>query len=44
MVARLAAAAAIRAGEGRILGLVALMFMAIEAGRGFGEVGVDTGC
>ena len=42
MVARLAAAAAIRAGEGRILGLVALMFMAIEAGRGFGEVGVDT--
>lgn len=42
MIARLAAAAAIRAGEGRILALVALLFTAIEAGRGFGEVGVDT--
>ncbi|MEX1170470.1 MAG: HEAT repeat domain-containing protein [Chloroflexota bacterium] len=38
----LARTAGIRAGEGRILALVALLFMALEAGRGFGEVGVDT--
>jgi ATP/ADP translocase len=41
-VLTLARAAGIRAGEGRILGLVALLFGALEAGRGFGEVGVDT--
>ncbi len=35
-------AAGIRAGEGRILALVTLMFAALEMGRGFGEVGVDT--
>ena len=39
---RLARAAGIRAGEARILALVALLFTALEAGRGFGEVGVDT--
>jgi HEAT repeat protein/ATP/ADP translocase len=38
----LARAAGIRAGEGRILTLVALLFMALETGRGVGEVGVDT--
>jgi HEAT repeat protein/ATP/ADP translocase len=37
-----ARAAGIRAGEGRILGLVALLFLALETGRGVGEVGVDT--
>lgn len=35
-------AAGVRAGEGRILALVALLFAALESGRGFGEVGVDT--
>jgi HEAT repeat protein len=35
-------AAGVRAGEGRILALVALLFGALEAGRGFGEVGMDT--
>ena len=35
-------AAGVRPGEGRILALVALLFGALEAGRGFGEVGVDT--
>jgi len=39
---RVARAAGIRAGEGRIVALVALLFIALEAGRGFGEVGVDT--
>jgi hypothetical protein len=34
--------AGIRPGEGRILGLVALLFMVLETGRGIGEVGVDT--
>ncbi|HEX7949165.1 MAG TPA: HEAT repeat domain-containing protein [Candidatus Limnocylindrales bacterium] len=34
--------AGVRAGEGRILLLVALLFGALEAGRGFGEVGLDT--
>ena len=35
-------AAGIRAGEGRILALVAVLFAALEMGRGFGEVGLDT--
>jgi ATP/ADP translocase/HEAT repeat protein len=39
---RLVRAAGVRAGEGRIVSLVALLFVALEAGRGFGEVGVDT--
>src|SRR5437773_7750364 len=39
---RLRKAAGIRAGEGRIVGLVAILFAMLEAGRGFGEVGVDT--
>jgi HEAT repeat protein/ATP/ADP translocase len=38
----LAKAAGIRSGEGRLLALVAMLFGALEAGRGFGEVGVDT--
>ena len=38
----LARAAGIRSGEGRLLALVALLFAALEAGRGLGEVGVDT--
>lgn len=33
---------AIRPGEGRLLALVAGAFAAVEAGRGLGEVGVDT--
>ena len=41
-VAGLIGAAGVRAGEGRILALVALLFAALESGRGFGEVGVDT--
>jgi HEAT repeat protein/ATP/ADP translocase len=41
-MARLIRAAGIRVGEGRILALVALLFAALEAGRGFGEVGIDT--
>lgn len=41
-VAGLIRAAGVRAGEGRILALVALLFAALESGRGFGEVGVDT--
>ncbi len=41
-MSRLMRAAGIRPGEGRILALVALLFGALEAGRGFGEVGVDT--
>src|SRR5687767_9357384 len=32
----------VREGEGRLVGLVAALFAAIEAGRGFGEIGVDT--
>ena len=32
----------VRAGEGRVLGLVALLFLALEGGRGLGEVGADT--
>lgn len=32
----------IRAGEGRIVALVAGLFACLEAGRGFGEIGVDT--
>jgi HEAT repeat protein len=41
-MASLIRAAGIRSGEGRILAIVALFFGALEAGRGFGEVGVDT--
>ena len=41
-MSRLMHAAGVRAGEGRILALVALLFLALEAGRGFGEVGLDT--
>src|SRR5512146_2023334 len=41
-VAGLIRAAGVRAGEGRILALVALLFAALEGGRGFGEVGLDT--
>ena len=32
----------IRPGEGRTVALVALLFASLEAGRGFGEIGVDT--
>jgi HEAT repeat protein len=32
----------IRPGEGTTVGLIALTFAALEAGRGFGEVGADT--
>lgn len=32
----------IRPGEGRTVALVALMFASLEAGQGFGEIGVDT--
>ena len=32
----------IRPGEGRIIALVAGLFACLEAGRGFGEIGVDT--
>ena len=39
---RLARWLGIREGEGRLVGLVAALFAAIEAGRGFGEIGVDT--
>lgn len=31
-----------RPGEGRTVALVALLFASLEAGRGFGEIGVDT--
>lgn len=41
-LAAVARVAGIRAGEGRILALVALLFLALETGRGVGEVGVDT--
>jgi HEAT repeat protein/ATP/ADP translocase len=41
-VLRLTRAAGIRSGEGRLLALVAVLFAALEAGRGLGEVGVDT--
>jgi HEAT repeat protein len=39
---RLARALGVRTGEGRLAAHVALVFAVIEAGRGFGEVGVDT--
>src|SRR5689334_6211203 len=39
---RLVKAAGVRPGEGPSLVRVALLFAALEAGRGFGEVGVDT--
>lgn len=32
----------IRAGEGRLVGLLAALFAVVEAGRGLGEVGADT--
>ncbi len=32
----------VREGEGRLIGLVAAVFASVEAGRGFGEIGVDT--
>ena len=32
----------IRTGEGRLVGLLAALFAAVEAGRGLGEVGADT--
>src|SRR6478735_113548 len=32
----------IRPGEGRTVALVATLFAALEIGRGFGEIGVDT--
>jgi HEAT repeat protein len=41
-VTGLARALSIRPGEGRLLGFVAAAFAAVEAGRGLGEVGVDT--
>ena len=39
---RLARGLGVRPGEGRLVAHVALVFAVIEAGRGFGEVGVDT--
>ncbi len=42
LVERLARIAGVRAGEGRIVVLVAAMFIALEMGKGLGEVGVDT--
>ena len=41
-MSRLARALAIRTGEGRLVVLTAGAFAAVEAGRGMGEVGVDT--
>jgi len=41
-MSRFARAVAIRPGEGRLVVLVAGAFAAVEAGRGLGEVGVDT--
>ncbi|MEP6639997.1 MAG: HEAT repeat domain-containing protein, partial [Chloroflexota bacterium] len=41
-MSRIRGAIGIRSGEGRTVALVALLFAALEAGRGFGEVGVDT--
>ena len=41
-MSRLMRAAGVRPGEGRLLVLVSLLFGALEAGRGFGEVGLDT--
>ena len=38
----LTGAIGIRPGEGRTVALVALLFASLEAGRGFGEIGVDT--
>ena len=32
----------VRSGEARTIALVALLFASLEAGRGFGEIGVDT--
>src|SRR6185503_20619201 len=41
-VDRIARAAAVDESERRVVGLVALVFAAIEAGRGLGDVGVNT--
>ena len=41
-VTRWRRAIGIRAGEERTIALVALLFACLEAGRGFGEIGVDT--
>ena len=41
-MSRLARALAIRSGEGRLVALTAGAFAVVEAGRGLGEVGVDT--
>ena len=41
-VERIARIAGVRAGEGRLVVLVAAMFVALEMGKGLGEVGVDT--
>jgi HEAT repeat protein len=41
-VTRFQRAIGVRAGEGPTVALVALLFASLEAGRGFGEVGVDT--
>jgi len=41
-VPAIARALGVRADEGRVVATVALLFMALEAGRGFGEVGIDT--
>ena len=32
----------VRPGEARTIALVAVLFASLEAGRGFGEIGVDT--
>jgi HEAT repeat protein len=41
-IAAIARVMGVRGGEGRVIALVAALFAALEAGRGFGEVGVDT--
>jgi HEAT repeat protein/ATP/ADP translocase len=41
-VTRWRRAIGIRSGEGRTIAIVALLFACLEAGRGFGEIGVDT--
>ncbi|MBA2315972.1 MAG: hypothetical protein H0V87_11335, partial [Chloroflexi bacterium] len=41
-MSRLSRSLGVRGGEGRMVALVATMFAAIEAGRGFGEIGADT--
>jgi HEAT repeat protein/ATP/ADP translocase len=41
-IERLSRIAGVRAGEGRIVALIAALFVALEMGKGLGEVGVDT--